>query len=584
MKKIFTKALSVFLATLMFLTVAPAFTLAAEESATPVVPVFSIELAEETADQVAIKLKLKENSFKALDITVSACDDLVLTAITFNSDIFATGGAGSSNIDTGMISFARTESFVAEYEIATFTYSKTTAEGINADEFEVTVTSCAVEVDGADVDVSETVVVENNIPKAHVHEPDGTWVTTVPSTCSSKGTIVQYCKICGEVATSGELAMTDHKNTVDEHKDATCTEAGYDKVFCNDCKTYISEKEIAATGHKNTKVEHKDATCTAAGYDKIICNDCGETLESTTIDATGHKNTKTEHKDPTCTEAGYDKVICNDCGETLESTTIDATGHKNTKTEHKDPTCTEAGYDKVICNDCGKTLSSTPIAAKGHGDSETARLAPTCTEDGYIRKVCKDCKATLEETNLPSKGHTYITDTKLATCTEDGYNRLLCPACQDVKSSVTYKKTGHKWGKWTIVEAPTYSKDGVERRICDNCGSDEERSVNKLVAKPEEIVMSMQEIGMNFRGTTRLFANVYPEEAAYSTEIIWESSDESVATVDETGSVYAAGVGTATITAKTADGKLSATCEVTVKYTAIQWIIVYLLFGWIWYI
>ena len=89
---------------------------------------------------------------------------------------------------------------------------------------------------------------------------------------------------------------------------------------------------------------------------------------------------------------------------------------------------------------------------------------------------------------------------------------------------------------------------------------------------------------MNFKQTTRLFVNIEPEEAAYSTNIIWESSNPSVATVDEEGAVYAAGPGTATITAKTADGKLTATCEVTVTYSTLQWIIIYLLFGWIWYV
>ena len=81
-----------------------------------------------------------------------------------------------------------------------------------------------------------------------------------------------------------------------------------------------------------------------------------------------------------------------------------------------------------------------------------------------------------------------------------------------------------------------------------------------------------------------MYPNVYPLEAAYSTEIIWESSDESVVTVDETGAVYGVGVGTATVTAKTADGSLEATCEVTVSYSIFQWIIVYILFGWIWYL
>lgn len=47
--------------------------------------------------------------------------------------------------------------------------------------------------------------------------------------------------------------------------------------------------------------------------------------------------------------------------------------------------------------------------------------------------------------------------------------------------------------------------------------------------------------------------------------ITWSSSDNSVATVDNSGKVKAISKGTATITAKTADGKYSCTCSVAVK-------------------
>ena len=59
------------------------------------------------------------------------------------------------------------------------------------------------------------------------------------------------------------------------------------------------------------------------------------------------------------------------------------------------------------------------------------------------------------------------------------------------------------------------------------------------------------------------------ETAADSkTAVEWSSSDESVATVDETGSVTAVAAGEATITAAVKDTELSAACAVTVKVTA----------------
>ena len=66
-------------------------------------------------------------------------------------------------------------------------------------------------------------------------------------------------------------------------------------------------------------------------------------------------------------------------------------------------------------------------------------------------------------------------------------------------------------------------------------------------------------------------------------KIKWTSSNTSVATVDENGNVYAAGTGSATITAESEDGYLKDTCSVNVSYAWWQWIIVIVLFGWIWY-
>lgn len=545
MKKILTKSLAVFLAMLMCLTFAPFAFAEGEAVEEPAAPVFKVELKSETDKEAVITVTLTKNEFKCLDFALLGNENLKLTKIVFNPEIFIYDGgtgSGSSNTENGMLSIARPDSFVPDFEIAAYTFEKLSPTGVKADDFIAEIVSCGLE---GKIDVTDTAVIDMAIPAEHVHVADGEWTETEPSTCGKTGVEVRYCGICGETAETRDTAKKEHANKQEETVDATCTQDGYTIV---------------------------------------ICLDCGETISSTPIPA-GHGETYIDHKDPTCTEDGYDKEICKDCGAIVNETPLTAGNHVNKETEHKDPTCTEDGYDKVICKDCGITVSETSIPATGHSDETIIdRTLPTCTEDGSIKDLCSVCNAVVAERTIPKLGHDYIQDIQLPTCTEDGHSREYCPTCGDSKHVIPLPSTGHSWLDWVVITQPTYAKEGVERRVCNNCGAAEERSTPKLIAKPTEIVLNMQEAGMNFRQTMRLFANVYPEEAAYSADIIWESSDENVLTVNEYGEVYAANLGTATITAKTADGSVSATCEITVKYSTLQWIIVYILFGWIWYL
>ena len=79
-----------------------------------------------------------------------------------------------------------------------------------------------------------------------------------------------------------------------------------------------------------------------------------------------------------------------------------------------------------------------------------------------------------------------------------------------------------------------------------------------------EITIDKPTLTLKAGGTGKLTAVVEPADAE-NNDIIWETSDDSVATVDENGNVTAVGVGTAIITARTSDGSVVASCEVTVE-------------------
>ena len=78
------------------------------------------------------------------------------------------------------------------------------------------------------------------------------------------------------------------------------------------------------------------------------------------------------------------------------------------------------------------------------------------------------------------------------------------------------------------------------------------------------ITLSQTSLSLNSGTTAQLTATVTPAEAL-NPSLQWASSDESVATVSQTGLVTAVGGGTATVTCTATDGSgVQATCQVTV--------------------
>lgn len=101
-------------------------------------------------------------------------------------------------------------------------------------------------------------------------------------------------------------------------------------------------------------------------------------------------------------------------------------------------------------------------------------------------------------------------------------------------------------------------------------GGDEEVEESLSV---ESITLNYEEYTMNLEGSLTLTARLDPLDAEVQS-VTWSSSDESVATVSETGVVTPVAYGTATITVKTdeAGSDVSAECVVTVSadYVAVS--------------
>ncbi|WP_010241916.1 Ig-like domain-containing protein, partial [Clostridium arbusti] len=81
---------------------------------------------------------------------------------------------------------------------------------------------------------------------------------------------------------------------------------------------------------------------------------------------------------------------------------------------------------------------------------------------------------------------------------------------------------------------------------------------------PTSVTLNKYSSSLKVGGYDYLYATVYPYNATNQT-VTWTTSNSSVATVSSWGTVNAVGSGTATITATTSDGYITATCRVTVS-------------------
>ena len=107
--------------------------------------------------------------------------------------------------------------------------------------------------------------------------------------------------------------------------------------------------------------------------------------------------------------------------------------------------------------------------------------------------------------------------------------------------------------------ATVKDKDGTEQTLTSGGAVDTE---GNLIVAVASVSLDRNALTLNPGGTAQLAATVTPNNATET--VVWTSSNEAVATVDQSGNVTAVGVGTATITVTT--GGKTATCTVTVSY------------------
>ncbi|MBQ8228339.1 MAG: leucine-rich repeat protein [Clostridia bacterium] len=179
--------------------------------------------------------------------------------------------------------------------------------------------------------------------------------------------------------------------------------------------------------------------------------------------------------------------------------------------------------------------------------------------------------------------HSYTSSiTKNATCKEVGVLTYSC-SCGDNYTTII-KKSDHSWKNWVVTKVATVEVEGEMQRSCSVCDETETQTLPKL--QPSKVnSVDIGNISMNYKDSTIITPAINADNGVKYT-VTYFSSDPSVATVDEGGNVYASGKGSAEITCTVTDeygNAVTDTCEIEVKYSWWQWIIVIVLFGWIWY-
>ena len=179
--------------------------------------------------------------------------------------------------------------------------------------------------------------------------------------------------------------------------------------------------------------------------------------------------------------------------------------------------------------------------------------------------------------------HVFSHITAMATCSSEGSEYDICTKCREIFNYTKIAKKAHAWSSWTTTVQPSLKTEGYEVRMCTVCETVETRKIPKITANVKAV--SFSDITLNYKKSTTITPNITADKDAEYT-VKYSSSDTSVARVDDNGNVYAAKRGSATITCTVTDSNgntVQDTCNVTVKYSFGQWLLVILLFGWIWY-
>ena len=397
----------------------------------------------------------------------------------------------------------------------------------------------------------------------------------IEPTCLSEGSydLVTYCANGSE-----ELSREHHTIPALGHdlvhhngKEPTCDEkgyAGYDT--CSRCD-YSTYSEIQAVGHTpGTPVEENrnEPTCTENGsYDLVTyCAKDGEEIERETIiiPAKGHSDfveVKRNIVSATCTENGsYDLIkYCGVCGIKIsdEHVSVLALGHSLIHHHGKPSNCLEHGYDDYYeCARCDySTLEYKPLLDHVEEKKVVENIVAPTDEDSGSFDLVSYCALGGEElsreTIVIGNSENIILRENRAQIFEQDYYRFYVADNSPV-SDVTWSVSNEDI--LTINQNGKLASYSPGESIIFATNSSGEFASAYLRIVEDVISISAPE-GTYYPGNT--FSMVVNSNSRNdNSKILWSSSDESVATINEGGLVSVIKTGEVVISATLPSGKI----------------------------
>ena len=440
----------------------------------------------------------------------------------------------------------------SDEEVATVDENGTVIAGDKAGTAEITAVSS----------VNEELTASCEVTVEHI---EGEWEVVDEPTCTEAGSREKTCIRCMEVLDTEPVDALGHEagewEVVDE---STCTEAGSRERTCIRCEEPMGTEEIAALGHKAGEWETvEEATCTEPGKEEQNCEECGELLDTREIPAAGHQAGEWEIvEEASCTEAGSRERRCTECDEVLDTEEIPAAGHKAGAWEvTEEATCTEPGKEEQNCEECGELLNTRKISATGHqfGSYQVVKKA-TVLAKGIKARTCTLCgkEQTVSLPKLTAQISTSKKTLKVKKGAKVSFPKVKYGQGDSIKSYKSNKPsiaTVDKKGKITGVKPGTAV-------ITVTLASKKKASVTVTVTNPtKKLSVNKKTFSLKEGKSAQLKVTVTPKDS--SDKVVYKSSDEKVATVNQKGKITAKKKGTALITITSGSKKI--VCRVTVK-------------------